>query len=129
MKRVAASSLPTTVMSLRPAAWFSEGRSQIATTQVAIARDPLRPSSGCGDARSLGTLRQRGFEASAFADRRSVVHGRRSGTDCFAAKEAIEYKFNGMETKYLPDYSGWRLMLEKPSVYLTPEHCLVAAIG
>ena len=37
--------------------------------------------------------------------------------------------FNGVATKYLPNYLGWRLMLEKPSVYVTPEHCLVAAIG
>jgi transposase-like protein len=37
-------------------------------------------------------------------------------------------RFNGVATKYLPNYLGWRLMLEKPSVYVTPEHCLVAAI-
>ena len=38
-------------------------------------------------------------------------------------------RFNGVATKYLPNYLGWRLMLEKPRVYLTPEHCLAAAIG
>ena len=38
-------------------------------------------------------------------------------------------RFNGVATKYLPNYLGWRLMLEKPGVYLTPEHCLAAAIG
>lgn len=38
-------------------------------------------------------------------------------------------RFNGVATKYLQNYLGWRLMLEKPSVYVTPEHCLVAAIG
>jgi transposase-like protein len=38
-------------------------------------------------------------------------------------------RFNGVATKHLPNYLGWRLMLEKPSVYSTPEHCLVAAIG
>ena len=38
-------------------------------------------------------------------------------------------RFNGVATKYLPNYLGWRLMLEKPGVYITPEHCLVAAIG
>jgi hypothetical protein len=38
-------------------------------------------------------------------------------------------RFNGVATKYLPNYLGWRLMLEKPSVYITPEYCLVAAIG
>jgi hypothetical protein len=38
-------------------------------------------------------------------------------------------RFNGVATKYLPNYLGWRLMLEKPSVYVTPEHSQVAAIG
>jgi transposase-like protein len=38
-------------------------------------------------------------------------------------------RFNGVATKYLANYLGWRLMLEKPGVYITPEHCLVAAIG
>jgi hypothetical protein len=38
-------------------------------------------------------------------------------------------RFNGVATKYLPNYLDWRLMLEKPGIYVTPEHCLVAAIG
>ena len=36
---------------------------------------------------------------------------------------------NGVATKYLPNDLGCRLMLEKLGVYITPQHCLVAAIG
>jgi hypothetical protein len=37
-------------------------------------------------------------------------------------------RFNGVATKYLPNYLGWRRMLEKSAVALKPEQCLVAAI-
>jgi transposase-like protein len=38
-------------------------------------------------------------------------------------------RFNGVATKYLPNYLGWRRMLEKSGASLAPEHCLVGAIG
>jgi transposase-like protein len=38
-------------------------------------------------------------------------------------------RFNGVATKYLPNYLGWRRMLEKSAASLAPEHCLAAAIG
>ncbi len=38
-------------------------------------------------------------------------------------------RFNGVATKYLPNYLGWRRMLDKSAAVLTPERCLVAAIG
>ena len=38
-------------------------------------------------------------------------------------------RFNGVATKYLSNYLNWRQMLEKSATPLTPEHCLVAAMG
>lgn len=38
-------------------------------------------------------------------------------------------RFNGVATKYLPNYLSWRRMLEKSAAVLTPQHCLLAAIG
>jgi len=38
-------------------------------------------------------------------------------------------RFNGVATKYLQNYLGWRRMLEKSAASLTPEHCLAAATG
>jgi transposase-like protein len=38
-------------------------------------------------------------------------------------------RFNGVATKYLPNYLGWRQTLEKSGASLAPEHCLLAAIG
>jgi len=38
-------------------------------------------------------------------------------------------QFNGVATKYLPNYLGWRRMLEKSAAVLTPQQCLLAAIG
>jgi hypothetical protein len=37
-------------------------------------------------------------------------------------------RFNGVATKYLQNYLGWRRMLEKSGGKLTPENCLTAAI-
>jgi transposase-like protein len=37
--------------------------------------------------------------------------------------------FNGVATKYLPNYLGWRRALEKSGGSIAPEHYLVAAIG
>ena len=37
--------------------------------------------------------------------------------------------FNGVATKYLQNYLGWRRMLEKSGGKLSPENCLAAAIG
>ena len=37
--------------------------------------------------------------------------------------------FNGVATKYLQNYLGWRRMLEKSGGKLSPESCLAAAIG
>jgi hypothetical protein len=37
-------------------------------------------------------------------------------------------RFNGVATKYLQNYLGWRRMLEKSAGALTPEACLAAAI-
>lgn len=38
-------------------------------------------------------------------------------------------RFNGVATKYLSNYLGWRRMLEKSAATLTPEYCMLAAIG
>lgn len=38
-------------------------------------------------------------------------------------------RFNGVATKYLPNYLGWRNMLEKSGASISPESCLIAAIG
>ena len=38
-------------------------------------------------------------------------------------------QFNGVATKYLPSYLGWRRMLAKSGASLTPQRCLAAAIG
>lgn len=36
-------------------------------------------------------------------------------------------RFNGVATKYLQNYLGWRRMLEKSGAAITPESCLAAA--
>ena len=38
-------------------------------------------------------------------------------------------RFNGVATKYLPNYLGWRRLLEKQGSELTPQRYLAAAIG
>jgi hypothetical protein len=38
-------------------------------------------------------------------------------------------RFNGVATKYLPNYLGWRRAIEKAGAPMTPERCLLAAIG
>jgi hypothetical protein len=38
-------------------------------------------------------------------------------------------RFNGVATKYLPNYLGWRRAMEKTGAAMTPERCLFAAIG
>ncbi|MGF1620882.1 MAG: IS1595 family transposase, partial [Rhodomicrobiaceae bacterium] len=38
-------------------------------------------------------------------------------------------RFNGVATKYLPNYLGWRRAMEKAGVAMTPERCLLAATG
>lgn len=38
-------------------------------------------------------------------------------------------RFNGVATKYLPNYLGWRRALEKSAAALTPEHYIFAAMG
>jgi hypothetical protein len=38
-------------------------------------------------------------------------------------------RFNGVATKYLPNYFGWRRASEKSGASMTPERCLLAAIG
>ena len=38
-------------------------------------------------------------------------------------------RFNGVATKYLPNYLGWRRLLEKQGSELTSQRYLAAAIG
>lgn len=38
-------------------------------------------------------------------------------------------RFHGVATRYLPNYLGWRRMLERYSATITPEHCLQEALG
>jgi transposase-like protein len=38
-------------------------------------------------------------------------------------------RFNGVASKYLPNYLGWRRMIEREAEALTPSHCLAIAIG
>jgi transposase-like protein len=38
-------------------------------------------------------------------------------------------RFNGVASKYLPSYLGWRRMIERDGERLTPRHCLAGAMG
>jgi hypothetical protein len=38
-------------------------------------------------------------------------------------------RFNGVATKYLPNYPRWWRALEKADASMTPERCLLAATG
>ena len=38
-------------------------------------------------------------------------------------------RFHGVATRYLPNYLGWRRMLERYSAAITPERCLQEALG
>ena len=38
-------------------------------------------------------------------------------------------RFHGVATRYLPNYLGWRRMLERYSTAITPETCLQEALG
>lgn len=38
-------------------------------------------------------------------------------------------RFHGVATRYLPNYLGWRRMLERYSASITPERCLQEALG
>ncbi|MBT9528913.1 MAG: IS1595 family transposase, partial [Pseudomonas sp.] len=38
-------------------------------------------------------------------------------------------RFHGVATRYLPNYLGWRRMLERYSTAITPEICLQEALG
>ena len=38
-------------------------------------------------------------------------------------------RFNGVASKYLPSYLGWRRMIERDGDRLTPRHCLSGAMG
>ena len=38
-------------------------------------------------------------------------------------------RFNGVATKYLPSYLGWRRWLEKGEEIITPQTALAAALG
>jgi transposase-like protein len=38
-------------------------------------------------------------------------------------------RFHGVATRYLPNYLGWRRMLERYSAAITPEHCLQESLG
>ena len=38
-------------------------------------------------------------------------------------------RFNGVATKYLGNYLGWRRMLERYQLAITPEDCLLEAVG
>ncbi len=38
-------------------------------------------------------------------------------------------RFHGVATRYLPNYLGWRRMLERYSAAITPERCLQVALG
>ena len=39
------------------------------------------------------------------------------------------YRFHGVATKYLGSYLGWRRMLERYRTAITPEDCLLEAVG
>ncbi len=38
-------------------------------------------------------------------------------------------RFNGVATKYLPSYLGWRRWLEKDEASITPQTALASALG
>ncbi len=38
-------------------------------------------------------------------------------------------RFHGVANRYLPNYLGWRRMLERYSTSITPEICLQEALG
>ncbi len=38
-------------------------------------------------------------------------------------------RFNGVATKYLPNYLGWRRMFEREGENISPQRCLLAALA
>jgi len=56
-----------------------------------------------------------------------VLHIQNVNSYMSGLKKWLE-RFNGVATKYLQNYLGWRRMLEKSGGKLTPENCLTAAI-
>ena len=81
----------------------------------------------------------------AFAKRAGITHqvvqarpGRRVREGAFHIQNVNAYhsrlknwmaRFHGVATRYLPNYLGWRRMLERYSTAITPETCLQEALG
>ncbi|MDP2747139.1 MAG: IS1595 family transposase, partial [Pseudomonas sp.] len=38
-------------------------------------------------------------------------------------------RFHGVATRYLPNYLGWRRMLERYQQRIQPAHCIQEAVG
>ena len=38
-------------------------------------------------------------------------------------------RFHGVATRYLPNYLGWRCMLERYQQGIRPDHCIQEAVG
>ena len=58
-----------------------------------------------------------------------VEAGRKTGTSKPPTAGFRFNRFNGVATKYLPSYLGWRRWLEKGEEIITPQTALAAALG
>lgn len=109
-------------------------RSEKAVTAVLsgwIAKDSMLCTEK--DPAIIGFARNEGVECKTFVASkgervRGAVHVQNVNGYISRLKTWMR-RFNGVATKYLPSYIGWRRMLDLRQPSLTPESCLVSALS
>jgi transposase-like protein len=104
---------------------------RILTPVIARDKDTVLVSDGARAYASFATeagIGHVGLAGSRGQRRRGVFHIQNVNAYHSRLKTWMR-RFNGVATKYLPNYLGWRRMFEREGDTITPQRCLLAALA
>jgi transposase-like protein len=96
-----------------------------------VAKDTVLVSDGARAYASFATENGMGYEAldASKGERRRGIFHIQNVNAYHSRLKAWMRRFNGVATKYLPSYLGWRRMFEREGDDIGPRRCLLAALA